>query len=499
MKRPLKAVPPLLVSFLAIPAAACADQVSNTPAVQPWMSAPFLLLLLSIALLPFVAGRWWRRNYPFVALGLGVITAASYVLVVGNGDRLLRTGFEYASFIVLIGSLFVVSGGIHIRIWGRSKPFANVAVLGIGALLANVLGTTGASMILIRPYIRVNRYRIRPYHIVFFIFIVSNLGGALTPIGDPPLFLGYLEGIPFFWAAENLWLKWLVGVVPILLAFYVIDLRHFKKLSQARQRSAGDAEEHGEFGGATNFVFLGVILIAAFVTRPLFVRELLMAGAAAGSYLTTRREIHAKNEFNFLPIKEVAILFAGIFITMVPALEWLERNAGTLGIHSPGQFYWSTGALSSVLDNAPTYLSFLSAAVGTFVSDDIIRNVLLLVERHGAPAMTLSGTDVPGAVSTFTMLLRHHGDLVAQGSVPLQFIQVSSLLANHALHVQAISLGAVFFGACTYIGNGPNFLVKTIAEHAGVSCPGFFGYVFRYTIPVLVPALAVVWFLFFRG
>jgi Na+/H+ antiporter NhaD/arsenite permease-like protein len=478
---------------------ALADSGSHVVPVTPWMIAPFILLLAAIAVVPFINRHWWERRYPLVALGLGLVTIAYYGVVLQNRERMVETGYEYLSFIGLIGSLFVVAGGIHIRIRGQSKPLANVFLLAVGAVLANIIGTTGASMILIRPFIRVNKYRIKPYHIVFFIFVVSNMGGALTPIGDPPLFLGYLRGIPFFWVAEHLWDKWAVGMVGVLGIFYVLDLRAFRRLPAAVRLAAETHAEEGEASGVHNIFFVALILVAVFIQRPPFVREALMILAALGSYLTTKKSIHEKNDFNFLPIKEVAILFLGIFATMMPALDWLELNATRIGIQTPGQFYWATGSLSSVLDNAPTYLNFLSASIGLFVNDEIVRQVYHLVQTQGAGIATLQGYHVEEVRATFAALMRYHGDLVAAGSVPIEDIQVSYLIGNHGIIIQAISLAAVFFGACTYIGNGPNFMVKSIAEQSGVECPSFGGYIMKYTIPVLLPLFAVIWYIFFSG
>jgi Na+/H+ antiporter NhaD/arsenite permease-like protein len=410
-----------------------------------------------------------------------------------------HTGYEYVSFICLIGSLFVVAGGIVIRLRGRSRPVENLTLLSIGAVLSNVVGTTGASMILIRPYVRVNRYRIKPFHVVFFIFVVSNMGGALTPIGDPPLFLGYLRGIPFFWVAEHLWPIWLVGMVGVLGVFYILDAVSFHRLSKRLQHAVEEEEEVGEVAGLHNIIFLVIILIAVFITTPIFLREVLMVAAAAGSYFTTSREHHRKNEFNFLPIKEVALLFLGIFATMMPALDWLEHNSARIGIHSAGQFYWATGVLSSFLDNAPTYLNFLSAAIGLFVDADIVQQVQHLVATHGADAAQLAGLHADEVRNTFAALLRYHFDHVESGTVSLAEISTAYLIGNHAIHVMAVSIAAVFFGACTYIGNGPNFMVKSISEQAGVPCPSFFGYIVRYTIPVLLPLFTIVWLIFFRG
>jgi Na+/H+ antiporter NhaD/arsenite permease-like protein len=487
-----------ILPFLCLSVALAQDMHAAGEA-NPWMILPFVMLLLAIAIIPFISRHWWEHNYPYVSAALGLVTVLYYLFGIGHPERMLHTGIEYLSFIILIGSLFVVAGGIHIRIRGKSKPLANVFLLSIGAVLSNIVGTTGASMILIRPFIRVNRYRIRTFHIVFFIFIVSNMGGALTPIGDPPLFLGYLRGIPFFWVAEHLWHMWVVGMLGVLLVFYLVDLRSFNKLPASVRHGAEGAEEEGEAKGVHNVFFLSVILVAVFITRPLFVREVLMVLAAVGSYLTTKPDIHEKNEFNFLPIKEVAILFAGIFATMVPALDWLEQNATKIGIQSAGQFFWATGSLSAFLDNAPTYLNFLSAAIGLFVNDEIVNQVYHLVQTHGADLSQVSGPYALEIKNTFAALMQYHGELVANGYVPIDAVKVSYLIGNHNIYIQSISLAAVFFGACTYIGNGPNFMVKSIAEQLRVQCPSFFGYVVRYTLPVLLPIFFITWLLFFHG
>ncbi|MBI4432587.1 MAG: sodium:proton antiporter [Candidatus Omnitrophica bacterium] len=412
-------------------------------------ATPFAVLLGSIAVLPLTHKHFWEKNYHFIALGLAVIVALHYLLGLKNASPLLHTAHEYFSFIALIGSLYIVAGGIHINVKGEATPLVNCVFLLIGAVLANFLGTTGASMVLIRPWIRMNKYRLTAFHIVFFIFIVSNIGGGLTPIGDPPLFLGYLRGVPFFWVLEKVWMIWLLGLGLVLFIFYCLDIRNFKKApAQIRQKETGGGEQW-RFGGSHNVFFLLMILGSVFINNPPFLRELIMIAAAILSYKTTPRPVHEANDFSFAPIREVAILFAGIFVTMLPALEWLEHNAGAIGIQTPGQFYWGCGILSSVLDNAPTYLNFLSAALGLFGSGD-------------------------GSHS------------------------VSALLANHPIYVRAISVAAVFFGAMTYIGNGPNFLVKSIADHSKVKTPSFFGYVLCYSLPVLLPVFTLIWFLFFR-
>ena len=488
-------LPPAL-ACLALPA--FGGDGTQHGAVSPWMILPFLLLLLAIAIGPALLKCVWERIYPFVAVGLGFCSVAWYLLAGGSPDRILRTGHEYLSFVILIGSLFVVSGGILIRIRGRSRPLSNILLLAAGAITSNFVGTTGASMLLIRPFIRVNRYRIRPYHIVFFIILVGNLGGALTPIGDPPLFLGYLAGIPFFWVIEHLWAPWAVGTGCVLLIFYCVDRFSFARLPEGERKSVEKTAERGTLEGAANLGFLAIIIASVFITAIPFLREALMILAAAGSIYLTKREVHKQNEFSLRPIREVAFLFAGIFATMVPALDWLEQSAGAIGIRTPGGLYWTTGILSTVLDNAPTYLCFLSSAIGTFVSDSALHQLQSLLHlpagMQGVAAARL-GADVHSA---YVALLSMHGSLVAGGNVPPHLMQVVYLLANQGAHIGAISIAAVFFGACTYIGNAPNFIVKSVSEHLGVKCPGFFGYIVRYTVPVLLPVLALVWFLFFR-
>jgi Na+/H+ antiporter NhaD/arsenite permease-like protein len=412
-----------------------------------WMMLPFALLLGAMAATPVFAPNWWSRHYAKVALGLGAVTTSYYLFVLHDTHSLGEAVHEYTSFIALVGSLFVVAGGIHIGVKGEATPLANVGFLLFGAVIANVLGTTGAAMLLIRPWIRMNQYRVTTHHIVFFIFVVANVGGCLTPIGDPPLFLGFLQGIPFWWVAENCWPMWLLGVGLLLGIFYFVDRINFLRTPRnVCERET--AKEKWSVNGLPNLFFLAVILVAVFVEQPPFLREGLMLAAAAGSYFTTKKSVHAANQFNFHPIQEVAILFAGIFTTMMPALDWLDQGSQSLlGQHpAPGIFYWGTGILSSTLDNAPTYLGFLSALHGT-----------------------------AGAES------------------------IQSLLTTHTHHLLAISIAAVFFGAATYIGNGPNFMVKAIAEQNRVRMPSFMEYVLKYSLPCLLPVLVIVWLIFFRG
>jgi Na+/H+ antiporter NhaD/arsenite permease-like protein len=471
------------------------------PNPNPWMILPFGALLATIALAPLFFADWWSKHYPKVAFGLGAVTLGYYLFGLDAHERALEVGHEYVSFIALIGSLFVVSGGIHINVKGQATPLANVLFLLVGAVVANVLGTTGASMLLIRPWIRMNKYRITAHHIVFFIFIVSNVGGCLTPIGDPPLFLGYLKGIPFWWVAEHCWPMWAVGLGVLLAMFYVADRINFARAPRP-VREKETAHETWRFDGSGNLFFLAVILGSVFINKPVLLREALMIAAALGSYLTTNKNVHEANHFNFHPIKEVAILFIGIFATMMPALDWLGLNAGTLLGETPasGLFYWGSGTLSSVLDNAPTYLSFLSASFGTFVNHDIIAQVQHLVQNGVVDLNSLTGPHAEQIQNTFLALQKYHGDHVLAKGVTNEEIEVCFLLGNVTFNkfILAISVGSVFFGANTYIGNGPNFMVKSIADHQKVHTPTFLGYVFKYTLPFMLPMLLLVWWLFFR-
>ncbi len=464
-----------------------------------WMILPFGLLLALIALGPLCFGAWWGRHYSKVAFALSAVTLSYYLfgLPVAARQTVAHTAAEYVSFILLVGSLFVVSGGIHINVKGEATPLANVCFLLIGAVLANILGTTGASMLLIRPWLRMNKYRVTGHHVVFFILIVSNVGGCLTPVGDPPLFLGYLKGVPFWWVMEQCWPMWLVGVGFLLAVFWAVDHRNYLKApARVRESLAGPPGEW-RFEGWHNLGFLAVILLAVFIQEPPFVRELLMLAAALGSWFTTRKHIHEANHFNFHPITEVAVLFVGIFATMMPALDYLQQHAGALGKAGPGFFYWGSGLLSSVLDNAPTYLSFLKAIFGAFIDDTVVAQVRLLVSTHGADAAGAS----EAARNTYAALEKYFATPLAAGKVDAEQIKIAFLLGNARFnaYIVAISVGSVFFGANTYIGNGPNFMVKAIADHQKVHTPGFIGYILRFALPVMVPMLLLVWWLFFRS
>lgn len=475
------------------------DHVVPTP--NPWMILPFGLLLGSIALGPLVAAKWWSKQYPKVSFVLGAITVTYYLLGLHASHAVLETGEEYIKFVALVGSLFVVSGGIHITVKGEGTPFANTLFLAFGAIIANVLGTTGASMLLIRPWIRFNRYRITRHHIVFFIFIVSNVGGCLTPIGDPPLFLGYLKGVPFWWVAEHCWPMWAVGLGVLLCFFFAVDLLNYRRAPKSVRAQQAEPMDTWQFSGGINLLWLAVLLGSVFISNPPFLREGLMLGAAIGSYFTTPKRLHQANDFNFHPVQEVAILFVGIFATMMPALHWLQLNAGSLGTLNPSLLYWGSGLLSSVLDNAPTYLSFLSAIFGAFIEKDLLQQVQHLVETGGTDLATfVHGPHSDQIKATFAALKQYHPTALASKSVTVEQINIAFLLGNLSFnsYILAISIGSVFFGACTYIGNGPNFMVKAIADQQQVRTPSFLTYIVRYSIPFMGPMLLTVWWVFFR-
>lgn len=407
-------------------------------ALPIWSVLPFAGLLLGIALIPLVSPGFWSRHFGKVSFAFGAPVAAYFVFA--DPDELLHTALEYASFIVLLGSLFTISGGILLKGTLRGRPSVNCAFLGTGAVIANLLGTTGASMLLIRPLTRANAHRKRKVHVfIFFIFVVANVGGSLTPIGDPPLFLGYLKGVPFFWTLRNLWHFWLLANALIIGVFWFLDRR---ALREEESRDGGIEEGVGEkvplsVEGAWNFLLLFVVICAVFIPTPW--RELAMIAASAASVWKTPKRIREENEFTYHPIEEVAILFAGIFAAMIPALLILKARGAELGVTQPWHFFWATGSLSSFLDNAPTYLTFLSLAQG------------------------LSGP----------------GDVVGVATPILQ----------------AISSGAVFMGANSYIGNAPNFMVKSIVESSGVRMPSFLGYM-AYSMVVLLPIFALVTWIF---
>jgi Na+/H+ antiporter NhaD/arsenite permease-like protein len=425
--------------------------------VSSLLLLPLPVLLALIAVMPLTPTRLksgWDRWYPAAALGLaGIVATYYYFNIPGGALALARTSEDYLSFISLIGSLFVVAGGIHLRVKGEATPLTNIIFLALGALAANVIGTTGASMVLIRPWLRLNQHRLSAYHVVFFIFIVSNIGGALTPVGDPPLFIGYLRGVPFFWLVPRVILPWLVTIAALLAVFSIFDRRSFHRMPRRRQNEVSAASETWGFDGAINLFFLLVIVGAVFLPSRWFVREMVMLIAAVASYALTPKIVHQENRFSFHPIREVALLFAGIFFTMLPAIEFLHYHGPRLGFTRPTQYYFGSGVLSAVLDNAPTYANFFALASAT------------------------AAAEAPGAFTAAPT------GLTAQTTV---------LLLEKPLFIVAVSLSSVFFGGMTYIGNGPNFMVKSIAEQADAPSPSFVGYIFKYSLPILLPILMLV-------
>jgi Na+/H+ antiporter NhaD/arsenite permease-like protein len=401
---------------------------------------PFAGLLLSIAVLPLATPHFWESNLHKLAVCalLGAPVLALYVR--SHPAALVHAAGDYVSFIVLLGGLFVISGGVVLEGDLEATPRTNAAFLGLGALLASFIGTTGASMLLVCPLLQTNHERKHVAHtVVFFIFLVSNVGGCLTPLGDPPLFLGYLLGVPFTWTLR-LFAPWLFTTGLVLGVYFLWDLRAHGR--EAKVDLARDSSEVRplRIRGKENLVLLaGVLAAVAFLAAPL--REIVISGLAWLSLAGPDRGPRESNRFTFHPILEVAALFAGIFVTMLPALDLLRARGAGLGVREPWQFFWATGGLSSFLDNAPTYLTFLALAQGL-----------------GQPAEVVG---VPHATLT------------------------------------AISLGAVFMGANTYIGNGPNFMVRSIAEERGVRMPSFGRYML-YSGAVLIPVFGLVTLVFFR-
>jgi Na+/H+ antiporter NhaD/arsenite permease-like protein len=463
------------LALLLIPGAAAAAEAGAShlgERLQIWWTIPFAGILLSIALFPLFAPSWWHHHFPHVSAFWMILLAVPFALVY-RGEALYEIVHIYAAdyipFIILLWALYSVSSGILLTGTLHGTPRENVIILASGTLLASWIGTTGASMVMIRPLLRAVSWRKRKAHIiVFFIFLVSNIGGALTPLGDPPLFLGFLHHVPFFWTLHLL-PPMLFLAVPLLALFYIIDRRMH---ARETREEALDTSQRTGIRGWQNFFFLAAIVGAVLMSGiwklgyvnllgvELKVEGLLRDGLLVViglvSFKTTSDSIHKANQFSWFPIKEVAILFAGIFMTIIPALAILKAGehgalAGLIALaHDPANYFWLTGVLSSFLDNAPTYLTFFNTALGAlFPNMPEPEAVAGLIELHG-----------------------------------------------HYLH--AISCGAVFMGANTYIGNAPNFMVKSIAEEAGIKMPSFFGYMFKYSIPILIPLFLIMTFIFFR-
>lgn len=424
-----------------------------------WLSIPFILMLLFIAIGPLFFHHWWEenKNKLIVSLALGIPTALILISRGMEHDLIHQILFDYIPFIVLLGGLFVITGGIHLQGDIQAKPAINTLFLAIGGILASFMGTTGAAMLLIRPVIRTNSERKYTVHtILFFIAIVANCGGMLTPLGDPPLFLLYLRGAPFQWFF-GLAPAWLFVNATLLLLYYLFDTYYYKK--EPEVLIAKDKAEviPIKVKGTYNFIFLaGVVFAVAFLnkqyipaieTNPYlgFIREAAILVVALLSLVFTPSKMRYKeNKFTWGPIIEVAYLFLGIFITMVPALLYLKANAHSFGLTEPWQFYYATGGLSAFLDNAPTAVSFHNLALG--MTD------------------TFSGANLVAGIPEVLLT--------------------------------AISLGAVFFGAMTYIGNGPNFMVKAIAEENKIPMPSFFGYMFKFSLVVLLPVYILAQLIF---
>ena len=426
--------------------------------VSAFLLIPFVLMLLSIAIGPVVAGHWWEKNINklVVALVLGIPTAI-ILIAQGFGHELQhQIVFDYIPFVLLLGGLFTVTGGIRLSGDIRATPGVNTLFLGIGAILASLMGTTGAAMLLIRPVLETNKQRKHTVHtVLFFIAIVANAGGLLTPLGDPPLFLLYLRGAPFTWFLKLAPEAFIIDIV-LLATYYIMDRINYAK--ESVKDIARDVTEVKplRLEGAVNFIWLlGIVASVAFINEQYieviktgspywkFLREGAIVLMMVLSLITTKRKVREANRFTWDPILEVAFLFIGIFITMTPALIFLQEHASSMGLHSPLHFFFATGALSGFLDNAPTALAFHSVASG-------------LPEAAG----------------------------------------VSYVAGIPEILLKAISMGAVLFGSMTYIGNGPNFMVKAIAEAEGIKMPSFFAYMYKFSLIILLPLFAIIGILF---
>ncbi len=454
--------------------ATAAEGVNLGEVLPVWSIIPFIGILLSIALFPLFAPHFWHHHYGKVSAFWSLVVAVPFVLAYGHPafhEILHIVLIDYIPFLILLLALFTVAGGILVEGTLRGNPLLNGLLLLIGTVVASWIGTTGASMLMIRPVIRANAHRRSKMHvIIFFIFLVSNIGGALTPLGDPPLFLGFLHGVPFFWTFRLL-PETLFVVAVVLALFFLMDSFLYN-----REKRAGTlVEPTGEkvplrLRGAHNLIFLVGIIGAVLMSGTFQTGEVTVLGIHLGlanllrdfillilvglSWVTTAKEVRRKNEFTWGPIVEVALLFAGIFITIIPALAMLR--AGTHGhlafiinaVKEPWHYFWITGALSSFLDNAPTYLTFLNTALGNFYA--------------GMPESQA----------------------------------IAALIAEKGIFLKAISTGAVYMGANTYIGNAPNFMVRSIAEEQGVRMPSFFGYMV-YSLLILIPTFILTTFIFF--
>jgi Na+/H+ antiporter NhaD/arsenite permease-like protein len=438
-----------------------------------WSCIPFACMLLSIALFPLLAPNFWHHHFGKISAFWAACLGLPF-LAIFKGDALYEILHiilaDYVPFIILLWSLYTVSGGILLRGSLRGTPVVNTVILIIGTVLASWMGTTGAAMLLIRPFLRANNYRSnRTFMVVFFIFLVANVGGSLTPLGDPPLFLGFLHGVTFFWTMKIMPHMILVSVI-LLVIYFGLDTYHYRK-EGAKAPVEPDVKQPLKLEGLYNFIFLGGVVGAVLMSGLVdwgeintlgvhravqdWVRDGLLIVMGVLSLIVTPATLREDNEFTWFPIIEVAYLFIGIFITMIPCLLILKAGSqGALAflveaVKAPYHYFWITGTLSSFLDNAPTYLTFFNTALGSF-----------------------------------------YAGMTEAQAVPL-------LMTESAIFLQAISTGAVFFGACSYIGNAPNFMVRSIAEEAGTPMPSFFGYILKYSLVFLIPTFIIVTLVFF--
>ncbi|HED00043.1 MAG TPA: sodium:proton antiporter [Proteobacteria bacterium] len=470
----------LLLCLTVFPSVALASEAGhghggiNLGEVLPLYSCiPFAGMLLSIALFPLFAPKFWHHHFGKISAFWAAAIAIPF-LIAYKGQALYEFLHiilaDYVPFIILLWALYTIAGGILLRGSLRGTPVVNTVMLIIGTALASWMGTTGAAMLMIRPFLRANNYRkYRTFMVVFFIFLVANIGGSLTPLGDPPLFLGFLHGVPFFWTF-NILPHMLVAVGILLVIYFVLDTYFYKKEGVTAPVEEG-VKEPLKVEGIYNFIFLGGVVGAVLMSGMVKWGEISVLGVHRGvqewvrdgllillgvlSLIATPKKLREDNDFTWFPIQEVAYLFIGIFLTMVPCLLILKAGAkGQLAflietVKEPIHYFWMTGMLSSFLDNAPTYLTFFSTALGGFY---------------------------PG--------------MAEAQAVPL-------LIAENNIYLKGIAAGAVFFGACTYIGNAPNFMVRSIAEEAGTPMPSFFGYMLKYSIPFLISTFIVISFIFF--
>ncbi|MGN0047762.1 MAG: sodium:proton antiporter [Bacteroides sp.] len=434
--------------------------------IPVWVLMPFVAMLLCIAVAPLLIEKQWEKNLNKFCLSMVLGSIVAIWMVANNTDEnhfvhhlVHQMVYDYVPFILLLASLFVVTGGIKVNGDIRATPRVNTLILGIGFVLASLMGTTGAAMLLIRPLIATNSERKYTSHtILFFIAVVANCGGLLTPLGDPPLFLLYLRGAAFGWFF-HLFPVWLLAGGVLLLVYFLLDTYYYAREPRENIEHDNRNVTPISFDGCINLLWLlCIILSVMFINQgyipamgeehaPFYIkllREFVLVAIILLSLKTTRKEIRRANHYSWAPIVEVAVLFVGIFATMTPALIYLNAHAPSMGLDQPWQFFYSTGVLSSFLDNAPTAVAFHSVAGGLPVTEGVA--------------------------------------MVA--GVPEIFLKV-------------ISVSAVFFGAMTYIGNGPNFMVKAIAEESGIKMPSFFGYMVKFSLIVLLPLYVVIQIVFF--